>query len=119
MELKGDAEARREWIRIVPELRKARIVTLADRSLLIALCFEWSTLLESRRKARVDHLVTRRGTGAIGVNPYTTIANRALANLVKLWVEIGLTPSARTRIATVDAIPSGDWEFDTDPPRPN
>ncbi len=101
-ELDGDKEARKEWLRIVPELRSSRVVTVLDRGLLIALCLEWSRLLEFQRLAKRTKHITKHGTGGVGISPYATLANRALGNLVRMWAEIGATPSARTRIATVE-----------------
>ena len=48
------------------------------------------------------------------VNPWISIQTKALQALLKLWPELGLTPSSRSRVKT-DAVPiDGDAfsEFD-------
>jgi len=41
-------------------------------------------------------------------NPYLSIATRALAGCNKLWPELGLTPSSRSRVKADGAGPDGD-----------
>jgi phage terminase small subunit len=49
-------------------------------------------------------------------NPYLAIATKALAGCTRLWPELGLTPSSRSRVQ----VPVGDddpfSEFDTPMP---
>jgi phage terminase small subunit len=56
-------------------------------------------------------------------NPYIGISNKSLGNCVKLWVELGLTPSARSRVTTAPGALADEAdvfaEFDEPaPPRP-
>jgi len=88
-----------EWVRLVPMLRRVRQITEADRSALIALCLEWNRYLTVEASAP---------------------RNQALQACIKLWAEIGLTPSSRARVRTNEtAAPGGDSfsEFDEDPPK--
>jgi phage terminase small subunit len=41
-------------------------------------------------------------------NPYLVIATKALAGCNKLWPELGLTPSSRTRVKTSPLSPADD-----------
>lgn len=108
-ELRGDRVAAAEWTRLSPMLKRCRQITEADRSALIACCAEWSNYVNARKKA-TPRIIGKRP------NPYATQARAALTALFKLWPELGLTPSSRTRIKTTaaDPTPGGDAfsEFD-------
>jgi P27 family predicted phage terminase small subunit len=115
-ELDGHADAIAEWTRLAPMLRKARHITQADRGALIALCLEWSRYLDATRQVAKLGLVVKAPSGYPMTNPFLSIATRALAGCNKLWPELGLTPSSRSRVHTSDTVPlAGDAfsEFDT------
>jgi len=97
-------------------LRQLRQVTEADRGALIALCIEWSRYIDATHKVReLGLVVTTRGGYPIP-NPYLPIATKALAGCNKLWPELGLTPSSRSRV-TIAPKPDDDpfAEFDAPP----
>ena len=119
-ELVDNDEAIREWRRLAPMLKTIRQVTEADRASLIALCLEWSRYLEATANAHPRILIASR-SGYKMPNPWLAIARFALANCLKLWPELGLTPSSRSKVKTADgpSVPGGDGfsEFDhVDPP---
>jgi P27 family predicted phage terminase small subunit len=108
-----------EWTRLAPMLRVARQITDADRSALLALCIEWDRYLTATAHVSQIGLVVKTKTGYLMTNPYLSIATRALAGCSRLWVELGLTPSSRSRVTTADGPgPGGDSfsEFDDDAP---
>jgi P27 family predicted phage terminase small subunit len=111
-ELTTDRRAAAEWRRLAPMLRRSRTVGEADRSALIALCLEWARYLEA--STHMKQLVIKTKTGYPIPNPYLPIATRALANCSKLWPELGLTPSSRSRVVAAPAPPENDpfAEFD-------
>jgi P27 family predicted phage terminase small subunit len=117
-ELVGNAEAVREWKRLAPMLQTIRQVTEADRAALIALCVEWSRYLEAGKHAR-PRILTASRSGYKMPNPWLAIQRQALAACLKLWPELGLTPSARSRVKMSDgpSAPGGDSfsEFDDAP----
>ena len=92
--------------------------TEADRGVLLAATMQWSLFVRSTATAERDELVTRRGTGALGISPHATIAHRALQTLIKLWVELGLTPSSRTRISEASTAAAEDPFAEFDAPLP-
>jgi P27 family predicted phage terminase small subunit len=115
-ELKPE-KAREEWQRIAPLLRQARQVGPTDRTALIAVCLEWARYLDAMARVESLGLVVTTPNGYPMTNPYLSIASRALAACTKLWPELGLTPSSRSRISTL-AVPSPDdpfAEFDAPP----
>jgi P27 family predicted phage terminase small subunit len=117
-ELDAHPAAREEWMRIVPLLLESRAITHIDRSVLVAVCIEWAKYLDAMTEVRVRGLVITAPSGYPITNPYLAVANRALVHCSRLWPELGLTPSSRTRISTSDGLPPTDafTEFDHDPP---
>jgi P27 family predicted phage terminase small subunit len=103
--------AQAEWTRLAPMLRACRQITAADRAALVALCLEWSRYLEAMREVRVKGLIlTASRSGYLMPNPYLSVGMKALANCQKLWPELGLTPSSRSRVRA-----AGPGEADGDP----
>jgi P27 family predicted phage terminase small subunit len=90
-ELAANPVGAREWLRLAPMLKACKQITEADRSALIACCREWSVYVNAVTPAR----------GNQRYNP----ANKALDHCLKLWAELGLTPSSRTRVHIAE--PSG------------
>jgi P27 family predicted phage terminase small subunit len=117
-ELTDHPLALQEWARLAPLLYQARQVTDADRGPLLALCLEWARYLDATARIKASGLVVQTASGYPMQNPYLPIATKALAGCTKLWPELGLTPSSRSRVSTT-AAPSDDpfAEFD-DPPSP-
>jgi P27 family predicted phage terminase small subunit len=111
-ELAGDPVARAEWKRLEPMLRDAKVLTDGDRAALIAVCQQWSRYVDASAHVRLEGLVQKAPeSGYPMANPYLPIANKALALCVRLWVELGLTPSARTRVGLVhDGGPAAELE---------
>jgi len=116
-ELAADPIARAEWARLAPMLRQCRQITLADRGALLALCIEWSKYLTATAEAAKLGMIVKAPSGYPITNPYLPIANKALGQCARLWPELGLTPSSRSRVKTDGAGPEGDAfsEFDTPP----
>ena len=102
-ELEGNAGAQDEWRRLAPLLRKNRQVTESDRAALIAMCLEWGRYLEATKKVQQHGMVIKTPSGYPVVNPYLSIATKALAGCAKLWPELGLTPSSRSRVKAAPA----------------
>lgn len=115
-ELADTPVAQTEWRRLAPMLRQCRQITDADRAALLALCVEWARYLEAR--ARAFPRVVLAPSGYAMPNPWLSIQTKALAACLKLWPELGLTPSSRTRVRTDGPGPGGDAfsEFDDAPP---
>lgn len=103
MELDGNAAGQAEWLRLAPLLRKSRHVTESDRGALIAMCIEWSRYIEATRKIQATGMVVQAPSGYPMPNPYLSIATKALAGCNKLWPELGLTPSSRSRVHAAQA----------------
>jgi P27 family predicted phage terminase small subunit len=117
-ELLGDAVATAEWLRTVPMLREREVITEGDRGSLIALCQQWSVYQEAVAKWRALGMIVKAPSGYPMVNPYLGVANKALNQCLRLWAELGLTPSSRARVTTLPPTGVNDpfAEFDGRPP---
>lgn len=102
-ELADDAEAIKEWRRVVPMLRASGMITAAERSALIALTVEWSRYLQCQAHLREHGMVVTGASGGRVTNPHIKFGDLALKQCQRLWVELGLTPSSRTRLTTLAA----------------
>lgn len=117
-ELAHDATAAAEWRRCAPMLRQIRQVTDADRPALIAVCVEWSRYVRAIRKIEELGMVVTTKSGYPIPNPYLPIATKALQLCNKLWPELGLTPSSRSRVKKASTDPNAADpynEFDLPP----
>jgi P27 family predicted phage terminase small subunit len=114
-ELAGDPLAVKEWARVVPMLRVCGVVSNAERSALIALCTEWSRYLEAGANIRQLGMLIKGKDGWPVRNPFIRIENDCLKHCQRLWTELGLTPSSRTRLTTLPeatARPASKWGND-------
>lgn len=93
-----DAEARREWKRLVKMLLRVRILTEADGLALANLCQTWSTLVKAQAKLNESGLLLKTPSGYIQQSPLLGIVNNCTEKVVKLSREFGLTPSSRSRL---------------------
>lgn len=105
VELANDTIACAEWRRVAPMLRLCGLVSEGERASLLALCQQWSRYLEAHEKVQTLGMIVKKPSGLPVVNPYMSVADHALAHCMKLWSELGLTPSSRSRLA---AIPAGE-----------
>jgi P27 family predicted phage terminase small subunit len=103
--LVGDAVAVAEWHRLSQLLRGARVLTDADSAALVALCQQWARYLTATERIAAAGMVVKSPSGYPMPNPYIGIANKALGNCLKLWAELGLTPSSRVRVQTLPYTP--------------
>lgn len=114
-ELKGNPIAVGEWVRLVPMLRVCGIVTNAERPALIALCTEWAQWMEAQTQIRTLGMLIKGKDGTPMRNPFIRIANDSLKQCQRLWVELGLTPSSRSKLHVPEASssqPVSKWAND-------
>lgn len=111
-ELSVDPRAMAEWNRLLPMLRQGRQVTDADRAALLALCLEWSRYLTAIAKIASTSLIVMTPKGYPMQNPYLPVATKAFSNCAKLWPELGLTPSSRSRVKSPQTDDDPFAEFD-------
>jgi P27 family predicted phage terminase small subunit len=73
-------------------------MTAADRAALAMFCSTWARHVEAEAKILELGAVVRGATGGAVVSPWIHISTKAIAQCTKLAIELGMTPSARTRI---------------------
>ncbi|OAF13924.1 phage terminase small subunit P27 family [Bradyrhizobium neotropicale] len=78
--------AKAEWRRVMPELAKRRILTLADLGCLESYCLAIGRIreLELLLRAGIDHKLVR-------------MQDKAMVTARQLAAELGLTPTSRSR----------------------
>jgi P27 family predicted phage terminase small subunit len=99
-ELQG--EARSEWERVAPELAKNGVLTRLDEKALLGYCVAWQRFVEAQVQIgdpKSHVLMTKSGYPIL--NPYLSIADKALDTMRKFAVEFGMTPSSRSNIHVV------------------
>jgi P27 family predicted phage terminase small subunit len=98
-----DAAAKKAWREIVPELDRIGVLTIVDRHILENYCRTWS------RWRAAEDFISRHGEAFpikddagkvkyIQQFPQVAITRHLLSALTKMQQELGLTPSARSRI---------------------
>ena len=95
-------DAKRHWKRFAVQLYNAGIITEIDQSILAALCAEWATWSKAKAQLAKHGLVALTAGGSYKPSPYITISNTALANILRMLAELGMTPSSRTRVKRAD-----------------
>lgn len=98
-----DAEAKAEWKRVVPELKRIGVLTKLDRAVLVAYCqawadFVWATKFLVEESSRI---ITGGKDGYKMQNPAVSIKRQATKELQQFGTLLGLNPSARTRLHVV------------------
>jgi P27 family predicted phage terminase small subunit len=102
-------EAKEEWKRIVPQLKKARLLVLIDRVALAAYCQAWAELAQATemldREGRIIEQpvvssATGKKTGAVKkAHPAVKHQRDAFAQVKKFLIEFGLSPASRSKAA--------------------
>lgn len=113
-------EAKKEWKRITPELKRYGLISKLDRSALALYCQSWAMLvyaeqqlkramqIAERKKDEVeargeewtggDGMVVITTNGNMVYSPYWVMANRAREQVDKFQANFGLSPSSRGRV---------------------
>jgi P27 family predicted phage terminase small subunit len=101
-----DREARDEWTRIAPGLIACGQVTMADRTLLVAYCLKYGQWLRLEAEARKHPMIVKGARGTPLSNPAVRLANQTLDLVIRAAAELGITPTARTRVARTPIQPA-------------
>jgi P27 family predicted phage terminase small subunit len=93
-----DKEARQEWNRMVKELEPLGLLTNLDKAIFAVYCETFSTWAQASRKIQEMGMVRVTKNGFTEQNPYFPIANKAKEQMLKALIELGMTPSSRSRV---------------------
>ncbi len=100
-------EAKAEWKRIVPELRRLGLLTLVDRAALAAYCQAYAELASLTQlldeEGRVLDVDVFDKAGAVTgskkqAHPAARLQRDAFGRVKQFVTEFGLTPASRTRV---------------------
>jgi P27 family predicted phage terminase small subunit len=115
-----DKEAKAEWRRMAKELEPLGLLTNLDKAVFALYCQSYSTWVQAANvikdkgmifvapgKTRTlrDGTIEKVGAGLPIVNPYFQIANKAKEEMMKTLVEMGMTPSSRSRVKVPEQKP--------------
>jgi P27 family predicted phage terminase small subunit len=103
-------EAKAEWNRIVPELKRLGLLTQIDRASLASYCSAWSDFERAERQMANRPLTVVAGNGTEIQHPALVIKRAAMEKIRQFAAEFGFTPAARTRVHA----PGPDDEKDED-----
>lgn len=110
-----DKEARKEWNRVTKEFADLGIISQLDMAVLASYCQEFSTWAKAQKKIQETGMVftptasvavRKDGTevkkqGTPMINPYFRVANDASDRMLRAAVELGITPSSRSRVKKI------------------
>lgn len=76
----------------------AGLLTQLDRAALAAYCVAWSRWVKAEEQLeQVPALIIKGRTGGLFQNPYLSVAQGALRDLMRTMAELGLSPTSRPR----------------------
>ena len=101
-----DEEAVVEWHRLVPILKRMRVLTEADTIGLANLCQAYSTMAKAQVQLSKAGLLYKTQSGYIQPSPLMSIVTRNMEIVKKHLAEFGLSPASRSRITTAAPAPS-------------
>jgi P27 family predicted phage terminase small subunit len=110
--LKG--EARKEWKRIGRKLLECGLMTEIDGPALALYCQAWSRWVEAEENLVKYGTVIKSPSGFPMPSPYLAIANKAMAQMTRVLVEFGMSPSARTRVSVSKPKPAAPYLVEDD-----
>jgi P27 family predicted phage terminase small subunit len=103
------AEAQKEWRRIGHDLLDAGLMSKIDRAALASYCQSWARWVEAETQLKKHGPIVKSPSGYPIQNPWLSIANKAMAQMLKVLPEFGMTPSSRSRIR-IDGQQADDLE---------
>lgn len=99
--LKLTREEQQEWVRLARVLHKGQLTTELDEHALLELV---KTITEERQvNKKLKGRLVVDGVNGPQRNPLYEVRKDLRARLDKLFIEFGMTPSARTRVVVVSA----------------
>lgn len=94
----ADPVASEQWDELCRTLGDMNIVTLADRSLLALYCSTYSQWNQLQTEVAENGCYVVNDKGNLSQSPQAIQVHRYADRLLKMMAELGLTPSARSRI---------------------
>lgn len=106
-----NAEAKKEWHRIVKDLHAAGLFTKVDRPALAAYCQAYGRWVMAEKKlVTMEDMTDMTPNGMQVQSVYLQIANKAMEQMRRFLVEFGMTPSARSRVSVEKPAEQDEFE---------
>jgi P27 family predicted phage terminase small subunit len=102
------------WGRTAPTLSRSMGLVNEQREVLVDYCVTWARIVQGERSLSRDGVVVdsaRADRGQVR-NPWTTVLNQYRSHLRSLAGELGLTPSAASRLTRLPTDDDEDDPFD-------
>lgn len=104
-EIAKNAIARDEWKRIAPGLATCGQLTVGDRAAMIGYCLKYAHWRELEAIVAREGAIIPAENGGDKIHPAAKLANATFQLFLRAAVEIGLTPSSRSRIVAIQPAP--------------
>jgi P27 family predicted phage terminase small subunit len=105
-----DGEARAEWSRMVANLRKLGILSVAHAPTLALYCQQYSRLVKAEAEIAKQGETITGAHGGVALNPYVRIAQDCSNFCARALSEFGLSPSSSSRITSTATAPDDELE---------
>lgn len=105
-------EAKAEWKRITPELKRLGILANIDRAMLSAYCETYALWTIARKVIHDEGLVTTGQKGETVKHPAWQVYRDSATLMASLAKELGVSPNARLRMRPPDADETDDADLD-------
>ena len=93
-----DKAAKQEWRRMAKDLEPLGILTNLDKAVFALYCEAFSTWAMATEKIQKEGMLYKAPSGFPMINPYFYIANKSKEQMLKALIELGMTPSSRSRV---------------------
>ena len=93
--------ARAEWDRVAETLHDIGVLTTIDRAALAAYCQAYGRWVEAEEQMKKTPAMLKTPSGYVQQSPWLSVANKQLELMGRYMTELGMTPAARTRVATL------------------
>jgi len=93
------AEAKREFMRIAPELKALGILSKIDRAALVGYCQAWARFKDAEVLIQKSGYIITTEKGNEIQHPAVGIANKAMDEMRKFLVEFGMSPASRPKVS--------------------
>lgn len=105
-------KAHKYWNKIEPMLMDCRVLTNIDTVALAMLCTSIAEMFELQKQLDDTGMLIKGRGGIPVISPLFRALRAKQADVHKMLVEFGMTPSSRTRVGTVGEKESKDeWDF--------
>jgi P27 family predicted phage terminase small subunit len=99
-----DPIGRREFKRIVMLLKKSKTLSRTDGPLIVIYASTYSTWMAAEAEIEERGLLIETFSGDSKVNPAANLAESCKRTMLRILVQLGLSPNARERAAPLSAV---------------